>query len=76
MIEVYRSGNKGGESFDRYSEICRDCAKSEIEEGHYVEIDSYASSEIVGQEDFCQRCEGDFFVDGRRRENKHPLEMA
>ena len=73
MIEVYRSGTDHTD-FDRYVEICRDCAAEEIAGGYYVEHDEFRSME-TGPDDWCQKCEGDFLVDGRRRENKQPLEM-
>lgn len=69
MIELYRSGNKSSSSFDRHSEICRDCAKKEIEDGYYVEYDLYLSekTDAIKENDTCQICEGSFFRDGRKK---------
>ena len=61
-LEIYRSGTKGSSNFDRQSEICRDCAKKEIEKGNYVEYDKYLSEKTTDlEEECCQICEGDFF---------------
>lgn len=69
MIELYKSSNQGSSSFDRYSEICRDCAEKEIEEGYYVEFDLYLSerTDAITKDDTCQICEGSFFRDGRKK---------
>lgn len=68
MIEIYRSGNGDG-CFDRYQEICRDCAKEEVLAGAHVEYDLYLSerTEAINiHRDFCEICGGDFFRDGRK----------
>ena len=69
MIELYRSSNQGSASFDRHSEICRECAEKEIKEGHYVEYDLYLSerTDAINRDDTCQICEGSFFVDGHKK---------
>ena len=70
MLEIYKSATQDSSTnCNRYSEICRDCAKEEVEKGYHVEYDLYHSerSGSITREDTCQICEGDFFVDGRKK---------
>lgn len=69
MIELFRSANQGSASFDRHTELCRECAEKEIKEGHYVEYDLYLAERagLITKDDTCQLCEGSFFVDGRKK---------
>ena len=61
-LEVYRSSDPNTDCCWDYSEICRDCAKKEIEKGNYVEYDKYLSEKTTDlEEECCQICEGDFF---------------
>ena len=71
-LEIYRSGTKDSFGFNRYSEICRCCAKEEIDKGFYVEYDLYLSekTEAVNREDKCQSCGDTFWIDGRKKWEK------
>jgi hypothetical protein len=73
-LEIYRSGNKDSMGFDRYMEICRECASNEVKNGYYVEYDTYLSerTDAVTRECTCQMCYESFFIDGRRK--LEPLE--
>ena len=70
MIQVFRSATQSSASFDRYSELCRECAKKEVENGFYVEYDLYLSeiTDLIGSDDECDLCHNDFFVDGIEHE--------
>lgn len=67
MFEIYRSATQNSLGFDRYKELCRDCALKEVHEGYYVEYDLYLSerTDIISKDDTCQICEESFFRDGR-----------
>jgi hypothetical protein len=69
MIELYRSKTQYSISFDRYSEICRDCAEKEANKGYYVEYDLYLSerSDTITTDDACEKCGESFFIDGRKK---------
>lgn len=71
-LRVYRSGTKESAGFDRFSEICINCAIIEKDKGHYIELESYLSMELTTN-DSCQICHSDFCVDTRKKVNKFQI---
>ena len=72
-LEIYRSATEDSIGFDRYSELCRDCAAEELKNGFYVEYDLYLSekTDAVSTDCTCEKCERNtFFIDGRKKWNK------
>ncbi len=61
-LEIYKISEPNTDYCWDYFEICRDCAKNEIEKGNYVEYDKYLSELTSDLEYYnCQICDGDFF---------------